>query len=343
MRRPGPAPRTHRRPRRRCGRPASASRRPTAPAEPGDRLQLVQRAARVSQPAAAHLGDPAAAGRHQRRDHQRRLVPHAARRVLVRDGPRPAQPFARPSVAIEQRLGLPVGHAAPDDGHQECRQLLVADGRGQQELQLVALQLAAVALAGDQRDRPSVRQRPPGSSGSCSPAMCWSTVAPTSANDSPSCRRPIDGRPTMWASSRPCSREWSVDGVVGSQPWSEVRISRSPCCSAESSRGRCLVELRQAVGEPLRVVAMPPDHVGLDQVDEHEAPGRGAPASARSSARRPARSTAVGVERVDVLAGEDVGDLAHPVHRQAGLAEPREVVRPRRRRASSRGGRRSAA
>src|SRR5262249_2350174 len=43
------------------------------------------------------------------------------------------------------------------------------------------------------------------------------TVAPTSAN-SPSWRSPFALRPATYASSNACSREWSVEGVVGSQP-----------------------------------------------------------------------------------------------------------------------------
>ena len=54
------------------------------------------------------------------------------------------------------------------------------------------------------------------------------TVAPTSENTPSSWIRPAALRPCTYASSRACSREWSVEGVVGSQPWSEVMISRSP-------------------------------------------------------------------------------------------------------------------
>ena len=43
------------------------------------------------------------------------------------------------------------------------------------------------------------------------------TVAPTSPN-SPLWMRPAAFRPSTYASSSACSREWSVDGVVGSQP-----------------------------------------------------------------------------------------------------------------------------
>ena len=51
----------------------------------GDRLELVERAAGVAEPAAAHLPERHAAGRDDRRDRERRLVADAARRVLVDD------------------------------------------------------------------------------------------------------------------------------------------------------------------------------------------------------------------------------------------------------------------
>src|SRR6185503_12766548 len=62
------------------------------------------------------------------------------------------------------------------------------------------------------------------------------TVAPTSAN-SPSWMRPAAFFPSTYASSSACSREWSVEGVVGSQPWSEVRMRRSPGRSAPRMSG----------------------------------------------------------------------------------------------------------
>ena len=62
-------------------------------AEPGDRLELVERAARVAEPAAAHLPERHAAGGDDRADRERRLVADAAGRVLVDDlaAERPAQ------------------------------------------------------------------------------------------------------------------------------------------------------------------------------------------------------------------------------------------------------------
>ena len=58
--------------------------------QPGDRLQLVQRAAGVPQPAAGQLRHRHPAGRHQRRQRQRDLVADPAGRMLV--GRRAAQP-----------------------------------------------------------------------------------------------------------------------------------------------------------------------------------------------------------------------------------------------------------
>ena len=54
-------------------------------AEPRDRLQLVERAARVPEPAAAHLPERDPAGGDDRADRDRGLVADAARRVLVDD------------------------------------------------------------------------------------------------------------------------------------------------------------------------------------------------------------------------------------------------------------------
>ena len=54
-------------------------------AEARDRLELVERAAGVAEPAAAHLPERDAAGGDDRADRDRRLVAHAAGRVLVDD------------------------------------------------------------------------------------------------------------------------------------------------------------------------------------------------------------------------------------------------------------------
>src|SRR6188508_3599447 len=63
------------------------------------------------------------------------------------------------------------------------------------------------------------------------------TVAPTSPNSPSSWMRPAAFFPAAYARSSAYSREWSVDGVVGSQPWSDVRIRRSPSRSASRMSG----------------------------------------------------------------------------------------------------------
>ena len=69
-------------------------------AEAGDRLELVERAARVPEPAAGHLPEGDAAGGDDRADGDRGLVPDAAGRVLVDDAP-PERP-PRSSVSPER-------------------------------------------------------------------------------------------------------------------------------------------------------------------------------------------------------------------------------------------------
>ena len=61
--------------------------------------------------------------------------------------------------------------------------------------------------------------RPPGAPlPGCLPPSQALTVAPTSPNSPSSCILPAAFFPAAYASSSACSREWSVDGVVGSQP-----------------------------------------------------------------------------------------------------------------------------
>ena len=70
--------------------------------ESGDRLQLVDRAAGVGLPAAAHRGDPHPQRRRQRRGHEGRRVAHAAGGVHVA-GRRRATPSSRRSPGGDQR------------------------------------------------------------------------------------------------------------------------------------------------------------------------------------------------------------------------------------------------
>ena len=83
--------------------------------------------------------------------------------------------------------------------------------------------------------------------------------------------RPAAFGPAAYARSSACSREWSVDGVVGSQPWSEVRIRRSPVAQRLEQVGQPAVEVLQAAVEVHGVVAVAPEHVRLDEVHEDEA------------------------------------------------------------------------
>ena len=94
----------------------------------GDRLQLVQRAAGVSEPAAGQLGHRRSAGRHERRQRQRDLVTDAAGGVLV-DERSPHRGEGEHVTGVDHGLG-PAGrlgrlHAVEQDGHRQRRHLLV--------------------------------------------------------------------------------------------------------------------------------------------------------------------------------------------------------------------------
>ena len=83
-----------------------------------DGLELVERAARVAEPAAAHLPERHAAGGDDRTDGERGLVPHAAGRVLV------------DHLAAERRA--------------ELDRLAAADHRVRQRERLVSVQAAEI-------------------------------------------------------------------------------------------------------------------------------------------------------------------------------------------------------
>ena len=119
-----------------------------------------------------------------------------------------------------------------------------------------------------------------------------------------------------------------MDAVVGSMPWSEVTISRSPGPQRVEDVGKAAVEVLQAAMEVLRVVAVAPEHVGLDEIREHEA---GVDVAQQLLRRRdPLDVRLRGVLGVHVEVGEDVGDLPDAVHLAAGFAHERQVVRPPR-------------
>ena len=98
-------------------------------AEAGNRLELVERAARVAEPAAAHLPERHAARGDDRADGERRLVADAAGRVLVDDAAAERRAevdrLAAPHHRVGQRERLGAREALEVDGHAERRQLVV--------------------------------------------------------------------------------------------------------------------------------------------------------------------------------------------------------------------------
>ncbi len=101
--------------------------------------------------------------------------------------------------------------------------------------------------------------------------------------------------------------------------------------------GQPVVEVLQAAVEVDRVVAVAPELVGLDEVDEDEAAVVGLAEQPLGDGHA-LRVRLRRVRLVDVLAGEDVADLPDAVDRVAGVADERQVVRAARARARSRGG-----
>ncbi len=91
---------------------------------PGNRLELVERAARVAQTSAGHHRNDRAAGGGKRRDHERRLVADAAGRVFVdRCAAELGQIdlLAGPDHRVGEDRRFLDGHAAEHDRHQERR------------------------------------------------------------------------------------------------------------------------------------------------------------------------------------------------------------------------------
>ena len=125
----------------------------------GHRLELVQRAARVRQRAAAQLGHPHAAGSCKRGGDQRHLVTHSAGRVLV-----DLDAFDRAQVehlaAEHHRLGererLDARHAPDAHGHQPCGHLVVgyftARVAGNEEVDFFAGEFPGITFFADQVD-----------------------------------------------------------------------------------------------------------------------------------------------------------------------------------------------
>ena len=98
----------------------------------GDRLELVDRAAGVAEPAAAHLPERDAAGGDDRPDGDRRLVADAAGRVLVdaacaRSRAPEVDRLAARDHRVGERVRLGARQAPEVDGHQEGGHLVVGN------------------------------------------------------------------------------------------------------------------------------------------------------------------------------------------------------------------------
>jgi hypothetical protein len=97
-------------------------------AEARDRLELVERAARVPEPAAAHLPERARRTRRRSADRERRLVADAAGRVLVDDlaSDRRARSIVSPlRIIASVSANVSAASAAEVDGHAERGHLVV--------------------------------------------------------------------------------------------------------------------------------------------------------------------------------------------------------------------------
>ena len=130
------------------------------------------------------------------------------------------------------------------------------------------------------------------------------------------------------ASSGVRSREWSVDGVVGSQPWSPVR-NRTPPSSAPIELGHAAVERLDRVRVSRRIVAVAVLAVEVHEVREHERRRRAA-AGTRSSGPRRGRSSPSTGPRSAPAARRCPGS-SRPRRRRPRLDAPVEQRRPGRR------------
>ena len=125
----------------------------------GNRLELVERATRMREPAPRHLRDRHVDRRADRRDRERRLVSDPARRVLVDDPPterREVDRLAGVDHRGRQGVRLDLGQTAKEHGHRPRAHLLGRDDAAavpvDQPRDLLRGVLAAIALLLDQID-----------------------------------------------------------------------------------------------------------------------------------------------------------------------------------------------
>ena len=124
--------------------------------EAGDRLELVQGASGVAEPAARHLPENAAARGHQWRQHQSDLVAHAAAGMLVQyrvADEAQVQRLARAHHCARQRYRLLFRETPQHDRHEEGARLIGRYGTphdaAHKGVHALGVQLLAVALPGD--------------------------------------------------------------------------------------------------------------------------------------------------------------------------------------------------
>ena len=182
------------------------------------------------------------------------------------------------SIAVHSSSIAGVGEAAEHDRHAPCAHLLRRDlaaeeavdssrtepGGSSSPSRVSSIRTGAGSLTRGSASRGGPDRARPSQA---------ATVAPTSGNQ-PSCRGPCPRCWAVCATSRACSREWSVEAVVGSQPWSEDEHEQIVGPEQLEQRRQRAVELLQAAVEADGVVAVAVEHVGLDEVHEDEALGR---------------------------------------------------------------------
>ena len=306
-------------------------------AEAGDRLELVERAAGVAEPAAAHLPERHAARGDDRRRRRatscrRRRRSSACRRPCARA--RRARSIVSPlrtiasvsanvSAASRARGSRrpcrtrPSGSRAPRRARSRARARAISSARSSPPSRLRSISSAGRISLARRSSGPGIPRR-----GRLAAEPRVHRRADVARTRPRGCARPRSG-PATYASSSAYSREWSVDGVVGSQPWSEVRTSRSPWPQRVEQVGQPAVEVLEAAVEVLGVVAVAPEHVRLDEVREHEARRRCSRSSC-SVSLIPSTFDFVGCDSSMSEAGEDVGDLPDAVHlapRRRGRSE----------------------
>ena len=160
-------------------------------------------------------------------------------------------------------------------------------------------------------------------------------MAPASENDSLVPSGPAATPVPRRTRSGTRSREWSVEGVVGSLPWSAVMMRTSSGPSAARISGRRLVESLKGSCIPLRVVPVPEGLVEIDEVGEDETPVD-RPELLDDGAMIPSSLERVVCEWRDSPAGEDVrrscrrpGPRARPwrsSRTSGGRGQDREIV-----------------